>query len=91
MCPYATQVQLQRVAHDQGRKKAQIAMVQRNVEAAGRQQTAQLVEAAQRVADLTKVVCQMRSVRVQARRGPPAAFVAAPQCIATRCDVTTSR
>lgn len=61
------EVTLQRQAHDQGRQKAHCAMVQRNVEAAGRQLVAQESDAVNRFADLTKVICQMRTVRVQVK------------------------
>jgi hypothetical protein len=61
------EVTLQRQAHDQGRQKAHCAMVQRNVEAAGRQLVAQESDAVNRFASLTKVICQMRTVRVQVK------------------------
>merc|ERR1711924_60410 len=47
------EVTLQRQAHDQGRQKAHCVMVQRNVEAAGRQLVAQESDAVSRFADLT--------------------------------------
>jgi hypothetical protein len=61
------EVTLQRQAHDQGRQKAHCTMVVRNVEAAGRQLVAQECDAVSRYADLTKVICQMRTVRVQVK------------------------
>merc|ERR1712100_491404 len=61
------EVNLQRYAHDQGRQKSHCAMVTRNVEAAGRQLVAQESDAVTRYADLTSVICQMRTVRVQVK------------------------
>jgi len=61
------EVTLQRYAHDQGRQKSHCAMVTRNVEAAGRQLVAQESDAVTRYADLTSVICQMRTVRVQVK------------------------